>query len=106
VSDAPGAIEYVLQPIEGDKGEMAVTEGERSLVVDVCVKDLDDNLTIIGVDPETPVDQVLMLQRMIQQSPQASAGRHFIVVHGDISKWVFARLIRRDKWDKDFNEPA
>ncbi len=103
---APETIEYILQPIVSDKGEVPATaENGDPFVVDVSVTDLADGLTIVAVPEDMDRDALTQFCDLIEKRAKKQGGQ-FIVVQGDISKWRFAKLIRRDKWDADYREPA
>lgn len=105
MSEAPETVEYVLQAIESDKGSMPVSNEGDPLVVDVSVTDLADGLTIIAVPEGLHHDAIVRLSDAIRERAKDEAGQ-FIIVEGDISKWRFARLVRKDKWDRDYGEPG
>ena len=105
MSDAPEIVEYVLQPIESDQGEMTVEHEGDPLIVEVNVTDLADGLTLVVMPEDVPHEAVKRLAAAIEDRAKADGG-HFILVQGDASKWRFARLVRKDKWDDDYGEPA
>ena len=105
MSDAPETIEYVLQPIAADKGEMPIMLGGDPLIVDVSLTDLADGLTLIAIPEGVHQDVVAMVADAIKERAKKDGGQ-FIIVLGDTSQWRFAKLIRRDRWDADYREPA
>lgn len=105
MSDAPDTVEYVLQPIASDRGEIAVARDGDPLVVDVSVTDLADGLTLIAIPEGLDREVVERLAQAIEERA-AKDGGQFVVVEGDTSQWRFAKLIRKDHWDADYRERA
>ena len=101
--DPSDPIDFVLVPYGVDEGEMDIDPiGE----VSIRLTDLDDGLTVIGVPEDLDDASIHAVADAIESSVQERGiHRQFIIVKGLQSKWRFFKLIRKDQWDAQMQEP-
>lgn len=98
----PDAVDYVLVPLDVDRGETETPVG----VVPLTMADLDRGVTVIGAPRDLDDAQMrALVQALSDARKERGHPRKFLLVDGEIgARWRFWRLIRRDRYDPDFNE--
>jgi hypothetical protein len=100
----PETVEYVLVPVDPDTGEVVLTDG---YAVPVMMADVDQGLTVVGVPSDLEAGRKNALVKTLGERTRAAGadGRQFLVLDGELGvRWKFWRMIRRDRYDEDFDE--
>lgn len=100
----PETIDYVLVPIDPDTGSVVVKDGTA---VPVMMADVEHDLTVVGIPSDLPGEQHKALVEALHDESRepANSKRRFLVLRGELGvRWKFWRMIRRDRYDEDFDE--
>ena len=96
----PERVEYVVVQLDADEGEIDTPSGP----IPVKVMDLCDEVTVIGVPEELPLERGNEILKAIEAKAISTPARRFMVVHGLNERVRIVRFVRRDLWDEDLRE--
>jgi hypothetical protein len=100
---APERIEYIVQPLDADGGEIEIEGGLSSISIDVT--DLNDSVTLVMAPDDLKRETADRIQAALRQAMSEQEGRRFFLFKGRMGeRWHAVRLVRRDVWDDEFGE--